>query len=125
MVTMVLCSCSRDWYGDTFVRRELVTFHVQNDTGNPLKGVEVKAVEVDAFDNDPIVGRTQYAYTDDDGMVTIKVAFNDEEGYNGLTERTNRFTFTATGYTVLDTLFNHWDGPVDIVLQRRTGSDSK
>lgn len=117
-IAILVSSCGRDWYGDTFVRRELVTFHVQNDTGNPLKGVEVKAVEVDAFDNDPIVGRTQYAYTDDDGMVTIKVAFDDEEGYSSLSERTNRFTFTATDYAVFDTLFNYWDGTIEIMLQR-------
>lgn len=113
---MVLCSCGRDWYGDAFVRRERVTFLVQNDTGDPLEGVEVKTVEVDAFDNDPILGRTQYDYTDADGKVTIKAAFNNNPNSSSLTERTNRFTFTAIGYTVLDTLFNHWDGPVEIVL---------
>lgn len=116
LVTMVLCSCGRDWYGDTFVRRELVTFHVLSDTGNPLEGVEVKTVEVDAFDNDPILGRTQYDYTDADGKVTIKAAFNNNPNSSSLTERTNRFTFTATGYVIFDTLFNHWDSPVDIVL---------
>ena len=125
LVTMTICSCGRDWYGDTVVRRELVTFHVQNDNGSPLEGVEVKTVEVDAFDNDPIIGRTQYDRTDADGKVTIKAAFNNNPNSSSLTERTNRFTFTATGYAVFDTLFNHWDGPVEIVLQRRTGSDSK
>lgn len=116
LVTMTMCSCGRDWYGDTFVKRELVTFHVKSDSGQPLNGVEVMTVEVDAFDNDPIIGRTQYDYTDADGVVTIEAVFDDGNGYSMLGERTNRFIFTATDYAVFDTIFNYWEGTVDIVL---------
>ena len=116
LVTMTMCSCGRDWYGDTFVKRELVTFHVKSDSGQPLNGVEVMTVEVDAFDNDPIIGRTQYDYTDADGFVTIEAVFDDGDGYSMLGERTNRFIFTATDYAVFDTIFNYWEGTVDIVL---------
>ena len=116
LVTMTMCSCGRDWYGDTFVKRELVTFHVKSDSGQPLNGVEVMTVEVDAFDNDPIIGRTQYDRTDADGVVTIEAVFDDEDGYSMLGERTNRFIFTATDYAVFDTIFNYWEGTVDIVL---------
>lgn len=116
LVTMTMCSCGRDWYGDTFVKRELVTFHVKSDSGQPLNGVEVMTVEVDAFDNDPIIGRTLYDYTDADGVVAIEAVFDDGDGYSMLGERTNRFIFTATDYAVFDTIFNYWEGTVDIVL---------
>lgn len=116
LVTMTMCSCGRDWYGDTFVKRELVTFHVKSDSGQPLNGVEVMTVEVDAFDNDPIIGRTHYAYTDAEGLVTVKAAYDKELGYSSLTERTTRFYFTADGYTAYDTLFNYWEDTVGIVL---------
>lgn len=35
-----------------------------------------------------------------------------------LAERTTRFTFTATGYMVFDTIFNNWEDTVDIVLPK-------
>jgi hypothetical protein len=35
-----------------------------------------------------------------------------------LAERTTRFTFTATGFTVFDTIFNDWEDTVDIVLSK-------
>ena len=111
-----MCSCGRDWYGKVFVNRKPVTFRVMNDSGTPLENVEVKSEELDAFDNDPIIGRTQYDRTDADGNVTIKAAFNNNPNSSSLTERTNRFTFTATDYAVFDTIFNYWEGTVDIVL---------
>ena len=117
VMAITMCSCGRDWYGDMFVKRELVTFHVQNDNGTPLEDVEVKSEELDAFDYDLILNGTHYDRTNADGMVTIKVVFDEEAGYSSLGERTTRFTFTTTNYAVFDTIFNHWDGTVEIVLQ--------
>lgn len=75
-------------------------------------------VERDAFDGDPIIDRTNYAYTDENGFVTVKAAFDEEPGFSSLTERTTSFTFTADGYAKYDTLFNYWEGVIDIVLHR-------
>lgn len=118
LVTMTICSCGRDWYGDMFVKRELVTFLVQNDNGTPLENVELKSEELDAFDYDLILNGTHYDYTNADGIVTVKAVFDKEAGYSSLGERTTRFTFKATDYAVFDTIFNHWDGTVEIVLRR-------
>ena len=116
LMLMTISGCKRDVYGDVFVNRDSVTFRVQSEEGQSLSNVSLKAVEVDSFDNDPIVGRTQYAYTDAEGMVTIDAARNN--GVDLLGERTTRFTFTATDYVVFDTIFNTWEGTVDIVLRR-------
>ena len=61
---------------------------------------------------------THYAYTDAEGMVTVKAVFDEDPSHNRLIERTTRFTFTASGHAEYDTSFNHWDGTVDITLQR-------
>ena len=111
---MTISACKRDVYGDIFVKREPVTFRVQSEEGQLLSNVSLKAVGVDTFDNDPIIGRTQYAYTDDEGLVTVEVAFGSTT--ESLWERSTRFTFTATGYAVFDTVFNSWEGTIDIVL---------
>lgn len=111
-------ACGRDMYGDLFVRRETVTFRVLDDSGLPLQGVRLMTEELDAFDYDLIVDGTHYAYTDAEGMVTVKAVFDEETGYSQLGERTTRFTFTASGYTEYDTIFNYWDGIVDITLYR-------
>jgi len=116
MMLMTISACKRDVYGDVFVNRDPVTFHVQSEEGQPLSNVSLKAVEVDGFDNDPIVGRTQYAYTDAEGVVTVDAARDNREDLLG--ERTTRFTFTATDYVVFDTVFNEWQGTVDIVLYK-------
>ena len=75
-------------------------------------------IERDAFDNDPIVGRTNYTYTDENGFVTVKAAYDEVPGYSNLNERTTSFTFTADGYADYDTIFNYWEDTVDIVLYR-------
>ena len=116
MMLMTISACKRDVYGDVFVNRDPVTFHVQSEEGKSLSNVSLKAVEVDGFDNDPIVGRTQYAYTDAEGVVTVDAARDNGEDLLG--ERTTRFTFTATDYVVFDTVFNEWEGTVDIVLYK-------
>ena len=116
MMLMTISACKRDVYGDVFVNRDPVTFHVQSEEGQSLSNVSLKAVEVDGFDNDPIVGRTQYAYTDAEGVVTVDAARDNREDLLG--ERTTRFTFTATDYVVFDTVFNEWEGIVDIVLYK-------
>ena len=118
LVTMTICSCGRDWYGDMFVRRELVTFHVLNDNGTPLENVEVKSEELDAFDYDLILNGTHYDHTNADGIVTVKAVFDEDAGYSSLGERTTRFTFTTTDYAVFDTIFNYWNGTVEIILHR-------
>ena len=110
IMAMVMCSCQRDTFGDLFVKRKPVTFHVQSDSGQSLQDVCLKTEELDTFDNDPIVGRTHYAYTDAEGMVTVEAAFNSD--------RTTRFTFTATNYIEFDTVFNYWEDTVDIFLHR-------
>ena len=111
-------ACGRDMYGDLFVRRETVTFRVLDDSGLPLQGVRLMTEELDAFDYDLIVDGTHYAYTDAEGMVTVKAVFDEETGYSQLGERTTRFTFTASGHAEYDTIFNHWDGIVDITLYK-------
>ncbi len=116
MMLMILPACKRDVYGDLFINRELVTLRVQSDDGRLLSNVSVKAEEVDTFDNDPIIDRTQYVYTDADGLATLEVAFSSKS--EPLLDRTTRFTFTATDYAVFDTIFNYWEGTIDIVLQR-------
>ena len=116
MMLMTMFACKRDVYGDVFVNRDPVTFYVQSAEGQPLSNVSLKIEEVDGFDKEPIVGRTQYAYTDAEGMVTVDAARNNGEDLLG--ERTTRFTFTATDYVVFDTVFNSWEGTVDIVLYR-------
>ena len=114
-MSLLMFSCQRDTFGDLFVKRKSVTFHVQSDSGQPLQDACLKTEELDTFDNDPIIGRTHYAYTDADGIVTVEAAFNN----NSLTERTTRFTFTATNYIEYDTVFNYWEDTVDIVLHRQ------
>ena len=116
MMLMTISACKRDVYGNVFVNRDPVTFHVISEEGKPLSNVSLKAVEVDGFDNDPIVGKTQYAYTDAEGVVTVDAARDNGEDLLG--ERTTRFTFTATDYVVFDTVFNAWEGTVDIVLYK-------
>ena len=116
MALVVLSACKRDEYGAVFVNREPVTFRVQNEDGQLLKGVSIRAEERDGFDNDLIMNGTRYAYTDDEGMATIPDAACDNHA--ALFGRTNGFTFTATGYAVFDTVFNTWEGIVDIVLFR-------
>ena len=118
-IAMTTVGCQRDTFGDLFVKRKSLIFHVQSDSGQDLSGVCLKTVECDAFDGDPIVGRTNYTYTDEDGLVTVKAAFDEEPGYSSLIERTTRFTFTATNYIEYDTLFNYWEDTVDIVLHRQ------
>lgn len=118
IMAVLMSGCHHDTFGDIFVRRESVTFHVLSETNQPLKDVCLTTVERDAFDNDPIVGRTNYAYTDENGFVTVKSAFDEEPGYSSLSERTTSFTFTADGYIAFDTLFNYWEDTVDIVLHR-------
>ena len=49
-------------------------------------------------------------------MATISdAACYDPSQFGG---RTNGFVFTTTGYAVFDTIFNTWEGAVDIVLRR-------
>ena len=112
---VTISACKRDVYGDLFVNRDPVTFYVHSDVGQPLENVSLKTEELDGFDNDPIVDGTHYAYTDANGMVTVDAARNNSEA---LAERTTRFTFTATNYAVFDTIFNSWDGTIDIVLYK-------
>ena len=113
---MAMCSCGRDWYGEVFVNRKPVTFRVMNDSGTPLENVAVKSEELDAFDHDLIIDGTHYARTNAEGLVTVNAVFDEDAGYSSLGERTTRFTFTATDYTVFDTILNYWEGTVDIVL---------
>lgn len=115
-VTIAMCSCGRDWYGEVFVNRKPVTFRVMNDSGTPLENVEVKSEELDAFDYDLIIDGTHYARTNAEGLVTVNAVFDKDAGYSSLGERTTRFTFTATDYAIFDTIFNYWEGTVDIVL---------
>lgn len=119
MMAVLMSSCQHDTFGDLFVKRKSVTFHVQSEHNQPLKDVCLMTVERDAFDNDPIVGRTNYAYTDENGFVTVNAAFNEEPGYSRLGERTTSFSFSADGYTAYDTVFNYWEDTVDIILYRQ------
>lgn len=50
MVLVAISACKGDAYGDVFVNRKPVTFHVSADNGNPISNVEVKAEELDSFD---------------------------------------------------------------------------
>lgn len=59
-----------------------------------------------------------YAYTNAEGMVTVKAVFDEDPGYNRLIKRTTRFTSTASGHAEYDTTFNHRDGTVGITLDR-------
>ena len=116
MLFVAISACKRDVYGDVFINRDPVTFRVQSEEGQPLSNVSLKTEELDGFDGDLLLGRTNYAYTDAEGMVTVNAAVQNSPG--PLTERTTRFTFTATDYVVFDTIFNSWEGTVDIVLHR-------
>ena len=113
MMLMTISACKRDVYGDIFINRDPVTFCVQSNEGLPLSNVSLKTEELDGFDGDLIVDGTHYAYTDSLGMVTVDAARNNKEL---LAERTTRFTFKATDYIAFDTIFNSWDGSIDIVL---------
>ena len=115
MMLAIMPACKQDAYGDLFIKREPVTFRVMSDSGKALSNVSLKTEELDAFDYDLIVDGTHYAYTDVDGMATVDAVYCDSEPLLG---RTTRFTFTATDYVVFDTVFNSWEGTVDIVLYR-------
>ena len=116
MMLMTISACRRDVYGDLFIKREPVTFHVQSEEGQPLSNVSLKTEELDGTGGDVILDGIHYAYTDAEGMVTVKAAVSNSP--EPLTERTTRFTFTATDYVVFDTVFNSWEGTVDIVLYK-------
>lgn len=110
MVLVAISACKGDAYGDVFVNRKPVTFHVSADNGNPISNVEVKAEELDSFDNDPIINRTRSVFTDSNGIASIADAAFDHES------RTNRFSFIADDYVVFDTTFAAWTDTIDIVL---------
>ena len=116
MMLLTISAGRRDVYGDLFINRDPVTFHVQSEGGQPLSNVSLKTEELDGFDGDLIVNGTHYAYTDAEGIVTVDAAVHNSPG--PLTERTTRFTFTATDYVVFDTIFNRWEGTIDIVLYK-------
>ena len=78
MVLVAISACKGDAYGDVFVNRKPVTFHVSADNGNPISNVEVKAEELDSFDNDPIINRTRSVFTDSNGIATITDAAFDQ-----------------------------------------------
>ena len=115
MMLVTISACKRDVYGDIFINRDPVTFHVKSNDGQSLSNVSLKTEELDGFDYDLIVDGTHYAYTDSLGMVTVDAARSNPDL---LAERTTRFTFTATGFTVFDTIFNDWEDTVDIVLSK-------
>ena len=115
MMLMAMSACKRDMYGKLFVPRESVTFQVTTEDGQVLPNISLKTEELDAFDNDLIVNGTHYYSTDAEGKVTVDAPYYTT---SRLTERTTRFTFTATDYAVFDTIFNTWEGTVDIVLRR-------
>lgn len=115
LMFITISACKRDVYGDIFINRDPVTFYVHSDEGQPLENVSLKTEELDGFDYDPIVDGTNYAYTDSEGMVSVDAARNNKEL---LAERTTRFTFSATGFAVFDTIFNSWEGTIDIVLYK-------
>ena len=115
MLLTTISACKKDVYGDWFVPRESVTFQVTTEDGQVLPDVSLMTEELDAFDNDLIVDGTHHYTTDADGKVTVEAPYYTT---SRLSERTTRFTFTATDYTVFDTIFNYWDGTVDIVLHR-------
>lgn len=115
VMLVTISACKRDVYGDIFINRDPVTFHVKSNDGQSLSNVSLKTEELDGFDYDLIVDGTHYAYTDSLGMVTVDAARSNPDL---LAERTTRFTFTATGFTVFDTIFNDWEDTVDIVLSK-------
>ena len=115
MMLTTMSACKRDIYGKLFVPRKSVTFQVTNEDGQMLSNVSLKTEELDAFDNDLIVNGTRYFDTDAEGKVTVDAPYYTT---SHLSERTTRFTFTATDYVVFDTIFNYWEGNVDIVLYR-------
>ena len=115
MMLTTISACKNDVYGDLFVPRESVTFQVTSEDGQVLPDVSLMTEELDAFDNDLIINGTHYYTTDAEGKVTVKAPYYTT---SRLTERTTRFTFTATDYVVFDTIFNYWEGTVDIVLHR-------
>ena len=115
MMLTTISACKQDVYGDWFVPRESVTFQVTTEDGQVLPDVSLMTEELDAFDNDLIVDGTHHYTTDAEGKVTIEAPYYTT---SRLSERTTRFTFTATDYAVFDTIFNYWDGTVDIVLHR-------
>ena len=115
MMLTTISACKQDVYGDLFVPRESVTFQVTTEDGQVLPDVSLMTEELDAFDNDLIVDGTHHYTTDAEGKVTVEAPYYTT---SRLSERTTRFTFTATDYAVFDTIFNYWDGTVDIVLHR-------
>ncbi|MBR1514156.1 MAG: hypothetical protein IJ622_07700 [Bacteroidales bacterium] len=116
MMFVAMFACKRDVYGDVFINRDPVTFRVQSEEGQPLSNVSLKTEELDGFDYGLIVNGTHYAYTDVDGMATVDAARNNPDLLGE--SRTTRFTFTATDYSLFDTIFNSWEGTIDIVLHR-------
>ena len=115
MMLTTISACKQDVYGDWFVPRESVTFQVTTEDGQVLPDVSLMTEELDDFDYDLILNGTHYYTTDAEGKVTVEAPYYTT---SRLSERTTRFTFTATDYTVFDTIFNYWDGTVDIVLHR-------
>ena len=115
MMLLTISACKQDVYGELFVPRESVTFQVTTENGQALPDVSLMTEELDAFDNDLIINGTHYYTTDAEGKVTVDAPYYKTDR---LAERTTRFTFTATDYVVFDTIFNIWDGTVDIVLHK-------
>ena len=115
MMLTTISACKQDVYGDLFVPRESVTFQVTAEDAQVIPDVSLMTEELDAFDNDLIVDGTHHYTTDAEGKVTVEAPYYTT---SRLSERTTRFTFTATDYAVFDTIFNYWDGTVDIVLHR-------
>lgn len=123
LAAMMMNACEHDWYGRVFINRKPVTFQVLSVSGQSLPDVEVKAEELDALDYDPILEGLHYTRTDSEGMATVDAVYNPESGHYRLGERTTRFTFTTTDYSLFDTVFNYWDGIVEIILTEN-GSQS-
>ena len=82
MMVVTLSACKPDTYGKLFVHREPVTFRVQSEDGRLLSNVSLKTEELDYFDYDLIVDGVHYAYTDDEGKVTVDAPY-----YNGDLQR--------------------------------------
>lgn len=115
MMLTTISACKKDVYGDLFVPRESVTFQVTSEDGQALPDISLMTEELDDFDYDLILNGTHYYTTDAEGKVTVEAPCYTTER---LIKRTTRFTFTATDYVVFDTIFNYWEGTVDIVLHR-------
>ena len=115
MMLTTISACKQDVYGELFVPRESVTFQVTNEDGKMLSNVSLKTEELDDFDYDLIVNGTHYYTTDAEGKVTVDAPYYTTDR---LAKRTTRFTFTATDYIDFDTIFNYWEGTVDVVLRR-------